>query len=147
MKHRFPSTLLALALVLSALAATCACSRNSGESRTPFRPDNYGIPLHGGYRFYCGDGELSSLVSPDGHEIVPPGAVLSVVRAGYCIGRHDGGAFYHRDGQRIDLDRVFFVVHPDGKLEFAEPHPDSPGFPGPRIVEKITFRPHPEGTP
>ena len=116
-----------------------ACNHGDVSSSLSFTPDYYGMPLHGGYRFDCGDGELSALVSPEGVEVVPPGAVLSVVRTGYCIGYYDRGAFFFRDGQRISLDKVFFAVQSNGELDFYEESKERTGFFGAKIAEPVQF--------
>lgn len=125
-------------MVLVAMSL-CACNNGDAGPSSGFTPDTYGMPLHGGYRFDCGDGELSALVGPEGVEIVPPGAVLSVVRTAYCIGYYDRGAFFFRDGLKIRLDKVFFAIHSDGKLDFYEESKERSGFFGAKIAEPVQF--------
>lgn len=117
----------------------CSCDNVSVSTLSTFQPDTYGIPLCGGYRFDCGDGELSALIGPDGIVVVPYGAVLSVVRTAYCIGYYDKGAFYYRDGQRIALDRVFFVIRRDGSLHFYDENKYNHNFIGEILSEKVQF--------
>ena len=130
--------ILEIIMVLVAMSL-CACNNSDVSPSSAFTPDTYGMPLHEGYRFDCGDGELSVLVSPEGGEIVPPGAVLSVVRTDYCIGYYDRGAFFFRDGQRISLDKVFFAVQRNGELDFYEESKERSGFFGAKIVEPVQF--------
>ena len=117
-------------------AFVCACDVES----TAFKADSYGISLRGGYRLDCGDGELSALRDSNLREIIPPGVVLSVFRSGYCIGYYDGGAFYERNGEQINLDRVFFIIDFLGKLSYYEADPDDCRFYGPRILEQVHFQ-------
>lgn len=126
-------------LMVIVAMSLCACNNGDASPTSAFTPDSYGMPLHGGYRFDCGDGELSALVSPEGGEVVPPGAVLSVVRTDYCIGYYDRGAFFFRDGQRISLDKVFFAVQRNGELEFYEESQERSGFFGAKIAEPVQF--------
>ena len=130
--------ILEIIMVLVAMSL-CACNNGDVSPSSAFTPDTYGLPLHGGYRFDCGDGELSALVGPDGIEVVPPGAVLSVVRTAYCIGYYDRGAFFFRDGKRITLDKVFFVIQSNGKLDFYEESKERSGFFGAKIAEPVQF--------
>lgn len=111
----------------------------SALSESTFKADSYGIALRGGYRLDCGDGEVSALLDSDLREIIPPGVVLSVFRSGYCIGYYDGGAFFERDGERINLDRVFFIIDCLGKLSYYEPAEDDRRFYGKKIPEEVQF--------
>lgn len=89
----------------------------------------------------CG-GDVFTL-SDGREEIVPAGAALSTIRPTYWIGFYDQGGYYKKNGKKIIVNKVFFMVTPDKGIEFYAPWSKDNRFFGDKISEKIIFNePH-----
>jgi len=109
-------------------------------SNPPGKISSDGINLIGGYRFATvGGGDLSALYGADGFEVVPPGAAMTVIKEAYCIGFFGRGGAYFDNGKRVSVERVFFVIFPNGKIDFHLPNPTDIRFLGAKILTEIHF--------
>ena len=130
--HMLPRSLVLLLIAVSAMLGS-GCYAQKGEIATT----DYGISLYGKFRFES-EGDLFSIHKHEGEELVPPGAVLSCIRAYYAIGYFAGGATVTEDNLTREISKVFFIMKPNGEFTYYEPTPDG-NFPGDQLRSRPRF--------
>lgn len=128
-----------ITILFAILGCDAAARRHELAVNSKKRIAEDGIALIGGFRFGSGDGDLSAVYNSDNYEVVPLGAVLVVVKRAYCIGYSDYGAYYIEQTRKVVLSKVFFIIYPNGKIEFYFPDATDARFFGDRIPGAVSF--------
>lgn len=129
------------ALIIAANTIASFGQNEKPQNRLEMAED--GIMLYDSFRFASANGgDLSAVYDLQQKEIVPPGAVMVVIKNAYSIGYYIGDAHYFRGDEKIKLPKVFFVIHQDGSIAFHHPHEANNNFFGDPIQLDIIFEQH-----
>ena len=126
-----------MTLIIYLMFSGILFSQNSGE-KISFIED--GINLYGKFFFESSLGSDKFYISDQKHtEIVPAGAVLSVVKPNYTIGNFSGKIEVRNADKTVVIKKIFFELNKSGKVIFYHPSEDD-AFLGKRIEGDVLFK-------
>ncbi|MBK1882356.1 hypothetical protein JIN85_08020 [Luteolibacter pohnpeiensis] len=113
-------------------------SRRSEIVQSLVVDSDMGMRMYGNYYFDSRGGSLSS-VYKDNLEVVPVGAVITIVNPYYILGYYEGEGYVESGNGKVRFQKIFFCIDNQGGLEFGLPYDKDPRVMGEAISGRVIF--------